>query len=529
MAKSRPFSFYLLKQGETPSSTLRETANISEPINAAHLPQRSELRLGRTVGGRPWWRDYFGIEERLFQQASSAVLFLPNGDRWLAITFGSAFHSLNQDALEHDFGLRVTLNCVQPDNLRSTDTVEPSGSRRRRTQIPIAADLTSFDFDTDNSILKRLTGAVRNEYKAFFKNITGSTNVKLTSTVLPEELPSLAEKLVEIYQSKQFEQHFPNIHNIVPVRDPSTLETLNASLLRAINSRAENVSLAIPDILDFDRVADVKYKGLRYKTSGNNVDINDYFNALEKFFPNQEIRLESIDSLKKQRLELVGENAEITNSNSIWSSLVFDTTIEHQKGTFHLNEGNWYQVDEKFAGELTSDLDKYWKESDLPPFTQGKEGDYNANVPSHCKNICCLDGENISPRGQTRIEPCDLGDLGDGGLKLLHVKRSTRSASLSHLFSQATTSAELLIFENDAREKLVQLIEEKTDAEHSNASKTHLENRTFRVGYVIITKKPPSDKSSNLPLFSRINLRRSLRDLDARGCEPIFEFVNQNK
>lgn len=447
MAKSRPFSFYLLKLGETPSSALREAANFSDPVNAASLPEQSELRLGRTAGRPPWWRDYFGIEEWLFQQASSALLFLSVGDRWLAITFGSAFHSLNQEALEHDFGLRVALNCVQPDNLRSTDTVEPSGSRRTRTQIPIAADLTSFDFDADNSILRRLTGVVRDEYKELFKNITGSTNVKLTSAILPEELPSLAEKLVEIYQSKQFEKYFPNIHNIVPVRDPSTLETLNSELLRAINMRAENVSLAIPDILDFDRVANVKYRSLRYTTSGNNVDIQDYFNALEN---KQETRLENIDTLKRHRLELVDDNGSITNSNPIWSSLVFDTTIQDQEGTFHLNDGNWYKVDDEFASDLTSELDKYWRASSLPPFTQGTEGAYNAAVPLHLENIYCLDGKNISPQGQTQIEPCDLADLGSGDLQLLHVKRSTRSTSLSHLFNQATTSADLLIFSDES-------------------------------------------------------------------------------
>lgn len=70
------------------------------------------------------------------------------------------------------------------------------------------------------------------------------------------------------------------------------------------------------------------------------------------------------------------------------------------------------------------------------------------------------------------------------------------------------------------------MIESKADVEHSATAKERLDNRTFRVGCVILTKKLPADKSGNLPLFSRITLRRALRDLDARGCQPTFEFVN---
>ena len=163
MGKSRPFSFYLLKSGETPDTVLRESANLSGAVSTPKIPIDSVLRLGQSSPRLPWWKDYFGIDQNLFQQAASAILFLPVDERQFAITFGSAFHCLDQDKVEHDFGLRVTLNCVEPNNLKSTDTVEPSGARRRRTQIPIASDLTSFDFDRDSTILKQLTGTVREE------------------------------------------------------------------------------------------------------------------------------------------------------------------------------------------------------------------------------------------------------------------------------------------------------------------------------------------------------------------------------
>jgi len=526
MGKSRLFSFYLLKSGETPESVVIESASLSEAVSTPKIPADSVLRLGQSSPRLPWWKDYFGIDQKLYQQAVSAILFLPVNERWFAISFGLAFHCLNKDKVEHDFGLRVTLNCVDPDNLKSTDTVEPSGARRRRTQIPIASDLTSFDFDRDSTILKQLTGTVREEYKPLFKNITGAANVKLTSTVTPDELTDLAKKLLEIYQSKQFEKTLPDIHNIVPVRDPIILKELDSILLKSINNRSLDVSLAIPHIVNFDQVAQVKFKGLKTKIDTNDVDIDDYFRALSNSDPNQSNQIDNTETLKKHCVELVDDNGEKVHTNSIWASLVFYTELTDQDATFHLSDGNWYKVNKAFGNKLIEDLDRYWRASTLPDYHHASEGEYNREVAQSLPDIYCLDGKNISPQRETQIEPCDLMDMRSETVTLLHVKRSTRSSSLSHLFSQATTATELLILEEVSREKLVQLVEDDISNDQQVSLDSHLTNSTFSVGYVVITKKPPSNKSKNFPLFSRINLRRALRDLHARGCDPTFKFVN---
>lgn len=52
-----------------------------------------------------------------------------------------------------------------------------------------------------------------------------------------------------------------------------------------------------------------------------------------------------------------------------------------------------------------------------------------------------------------------------------------------------------------------------------------IDARKFAVVYAIVTHKNPANKAMNLPLFSRITLRRSLRALRAMDTDTRFCFV----
>ncbi len=48
-----------------------------------------------------------------------------------------------------------TLNSLDPNKLKSLDSLIPENARRQRTQLPVGSDLTYFDFDRDGSNFKR--------------------------------------------------------------------------------------------------------------------------------------------------------------------------------------------------------------------------------------------------------------------------------------------------------------------------------------------------------------------------------------
>lgn len=161
MTKTRSFSIFLLKEPHTGADALKEDTDLEAGVASDHLPEGASLYVLDNVPKQPWWKTYFGVQKDLWQASKGAIVFLPAGGRCFALCFGHVYHNLQDTSYEYDFGLRVTLNCVDPDKLKSTDILEPSGAKRQRTQLPTVADLTFFDVDADSTILKSLTGKVK--------------------------------------------------------------------------------------------------------------------------------------------------------------------------------------------------------------------------------------------------------------------------------------------------------------------------------------------------------------------------------
>lgn len=201
MAKSRGFSIYLLKEGYDAANALREDHALADDVGAQGLPEDASLFVLDSAPRPPWWKAYFTIEKELTQVTKGALLFMPVGGRCFALSFGHVSHNLLDSSYEYDFGLRVTLNSLDPRKLKSTDTLDPGAAKRQRTQLPIESELTLFDFERDSTILRSLTGKVRDEHKDLFRHATGASNLRISTDIEANELPDLCGKLLALYQS----------------------------------------------------------------------------------------------------------------------------------------------------------------------------------------------------------------------------------------------------------------------------------------------------------------------------------------
>jgi uncharacterized protein (TIGR04141 family) len=199
---------------------------------------------------------------------------------------------------------------------------------------------------------------------------------------------------------------------------------------------------------------------------------------------------------------------------------------EDQSVTYHLTEGHWYQVDQNYLQRLEKFLNARWSELDLPQCTHHLENEYNEYVASVGDSFVCLDKTNISPRKQTQVEPCDVYGIKSSRALLIHIKISTSSSELSHLFNQGTNSVELLKSEDESVEKLTKLVHERADAAGVDELIKPLHNRKFEVIFGIITHKDKRGKSANLPLFSRISLMRNLKALKLMEIPASFGFID---
>jgi uncharacterized protein (TIGR04141 family) len=539
MTKTRPFTIYLLKPGFDATNSLEEKDGLSES-EANALPEGAILFILDSAPRPPWWREYFGIIEPLTQQLKGCVVFMPVGERCFVLCFGHVSHYIKDDVLEYDFGLRITLNSIDPKKLKSADMVSSGMARRKRTQVPISTELTYLDFDGNSEIIKSLTGKVKDEYSELFSNATGSTSLKIGLDLEPDELADICTSLLALYESDDYKTSFPNIQNIAPVNDPSKISQLDAMLVDSLKAIDGKATLTIPDIVDYRDNTCCIFQGHGF-TSMVYPDI-----SLEKFYefipPEFDLANMTLEDLKSFRMILTDVDGSQRQGYSIYRSLIYDGEIKGDDYVYHLCEGKWYRVEKSYISRLKSYLDPKCVDADLPSYDHdsvdknGKavysEEGYNKEVPVWNNEFICLDQTDISPAGSAQIEPCDLytsvvDPTAVGGRRgvFYHLKISTRSSHLSHLFNQGTNAADLIHLEPSSRQKMKDLVEAKLNGNDPVAFLTPLDTLNFKIVFGVITHKDKDNKSDNLPLFSKISLMRNLQQLELRKIPAAVMFI----
>src|SRR5690348_5024995 len=130
-----------------PIDTTRETLFIKAP--PAHEPGWQSYLEDHVRGGL----------RNLFASGASAVLFLEANGRLFAVTFGRGYSLLHPDCYEEDFGLRVVLNSVDPEKLRSVDAKNiEEVTKQSRFDISRESPFVAFGLDVTRDILRSVTG-----------------------------------------------------------------------------------------------------------------------------------------------------------------------------------------------------------------------------------------------------------------------------------------------------------------------------------------------------------------------------------
>ncbi len=536
--KTRSFSIFLLKVGYNAQNSLKLGHELISNYQAQNLPRGASLFISDSVRTTPWWVDYFLIGGNLHQENKGALIFLPVGDRCFALTFGHIYHNLLDIAYEYDFGLKVTLNSLEPNELKSADIVDPGAARRKRMQVPITSDLTYLDFDSNSEILKSLTGKVKPKHENLFKNATGATSLKVGLKLSPDELLELCEQLLELYSSEEYLEAFPNIQKIIPEKDPQKIERLDASLLDAFIHRNSDLALSIPEIIDYSDNIYCIFKGRKGITPiYADISLEEFYEYLE------EANLDEFDinKLKSFSLNLCNQEGFITKSYTIYRSFIYDIHFDGEEVVYHLCEGEWYKVNEDYLQTLKTYIDNRCEITKLPHYDHDNvdpqtlmrgysEENYNEDVSVGSPIHICLDQTDISPDGYSQMEPCDIISVNTVDKECIfhHIKISSRSSQLSHLFNQGMNSIELLLLEDISRQKLKDLVQEKIGNRNLNDFMQAIDQKNYKVEFGIITKKDPLALSENLPLFSKISLMRTLKSLELARTKGIVSFIRDN-
>lgn len=520
-------SIRLLKNSVKPSEALREGVDLEnwQKIEGA------KIALDTMGGTPPKWADFLELsadeKNKVWNNTAYGLVFLNTSGRWFAVSFGMGHVKLDPAKFEQDFGLRVVLNSVDEEQLKSADVRTPDeNTLSRRSQTSRGSDQTAFAIDVERDIIRGLAGTPKE--KDFATRVAGSDALSMDRRLKVTDLPKACDDALAMYAKDNYKEHFSWVDQIKHVRQTDLLEKLDkaaALKLEAVIGGADpdGMHLAFPIIYDPEKGASIRYKGFRSKLVFPDLDLTGYLNALH----DQGVTSFDVDDLRKHSVHEVDEYGK--DCGKIWKineCLVLEAEVDGH--TYVLSGGRWYQVAHDFATQLVDFFNNLKKEELPDALPDENEEKYNSRLKTKEVDLLCLDRKLIKPTGWTTpIEACDFLDR---KARIIHVKDKTSSSRLSHLFNQGMVSGRILIVDGAARD----LIRGKINEVQDETGQTNFvdiiapdggnfQSRDYTIVYAVIGT---GDKPK-LPFFSLVTLRQAVRELTALGYQAAFAWIKK--
>lgn len=506
--RKEKLSIYLVRDGYKLDSDVIKLENANTPINL-QLPETESAILyikKQPPKNSPPWTKLFTASKQVdataFGMSSSvgAVFVIRISGEIFILSFGTGFHLIKSEAIERDFGLKVTLNSVDPDKLRSLDKASyDHNPLNSRTQSTVDVDIFNLHLDSEMEMLYAVTGA--SLIKEFGSHVTGRDALTIAVEANLQELPVILSESIKLYRAN-LPPKFSWVENINRVRDLDEIEILDMELDQYLTSgNHDGLWLGEPEIVDWE--SQVGYSFDMYQRTLRHVVLSfgDYVSYLNGRSP-------TVELMKSDVIHVNNNEYQSVKSWPVYRCLYAE--IPFGANHYILRNGVWYKVNSDFV----SAVDEYLKELEphpytFPIYTQDREEDYNEHVFNTESNFCLMDKKNTKIGGPyDKLEHCDLIRNGN---EFIHVKLYRSSSTLSHLFSQGFVAAEAFVKDSWYREQLNPKLPASIKLVNAKARPNPSQ---YKVVYAIATEKNIPDE---LPFFSKVTLKNALKTLRALG------------
>jgi uncharacterized protein (TIGR04141 family) len=515
--KAHKLSVYLLKEDIVDGASVLKDNRGLNCINISLGEKSAPLYYKENHPSSPSWVSFFKPDEeselgKLKNKGTAAVLFVESKNRLFALTFGYGRLLLESGCLEENFGFRVVLNTVDPEEIRCADAQTSDAIPvLRRTQASTKTSMREMGINADQDLLYAVTGKPKNS--ALGTQITGKDALRISVAVSVGTLPKLLGILLDAFSAEDYKNDFWWVDNLSEIRDPTLRSKLDVSLERKISERdLSRTWLAIPEVIDWEDFGGFKYHHAKRGKLNEDINWQDYLGFVGSG------KSVTADMFHKHHILHIGESSgQALHSWPVYQCIYCE--IEIDKQSYVLSNGKWYRIKDDFVANLNESIRLIPQATSLllPEYKDANEEAYNKRVSSENSTIALMDRGNVRHGGgRSQIEFCDLYTLDK---RLIHVKRYGGSSVLSHLFSQGLASADLLLMDGEFREK----VNEKLPQTHQ-LPETKPNSSDYEVIYAIISKDLKELK--DLPLFSKITLKNSYRSLSSMGFRASFFVIS---
>lgn len=500
---------FLSKEG----LTLEKVQNSKKQFTPYFKDQEDDLVLClANQSSNVEWSSLFSdyeIDSRFLKQKSVKGAFFVRVDkRYVVFTFGHGRSLIEKNAIERGFGLRVSMNLGDPEQLKSIDkSTLDRVARNTRSQVALNSGIQDFDFAFDHEILKSITAIVsRNDDE--LEMVSGNDSVSLYTEIEADKFKDIAERLVAAYFSDNYKEQYPWAEFIGLESDPAIVEHLELSLVDNLkNNSLDGFWLAPPKIIDYHNFSGFVYstRSIKGLSPCKHPELKlDAFLAEAPFKNKSSI---SISTLKTKEIFLYDGEDKYIDSFGFFESL--NGELDYKGLKYVLNDGRWYHIKKSFADEVESffDLLPRWDGLEDKPYNDLRECCYLRRI-ADSEEIAVLDQHWVRHKNvKQNYEFCDLLTQCD---RIVHVKHYGGSSVLSHLFAQATNGLDMML---NCPEVIPQ-VQEHLENTYISFDFLPSEKRKHKIVLAIIF---PRKGDLHLPFFSKVNLRHHAREMQNKG------------
>lgn len=519
---------------------LREKISIGKSLKPGHglreYPwqgvEGAKLFVGSAFGNPPAWADFIkaGIPDfedlNLFNQGTAAILFVPVQGRIMAFCLGHVHIVMDLDACERNFGLKVTLNSVPRQNIRSFDSATPDAvSVQHRIQTSCNSDLGMFELDFTRDLIQSMAGTPDN--LSFAKFVSGKDNLRLTCHVSPATIKEKCRQALTFYNSDHYKLDYEWIDHVRKVRDKETIALLDNQLFQALarlrEGQQSDLHMSPPEIVDYMEGAAIHYNGFHSRqTTFYEVKIEDYVSELNRCGFSG-----SIQQIKETHKIATGKEGQgkFVQKWKVYESFIFESYIK--KVRYVLFAGSWYQIDRDFADEINTFYDSIDKLAIIPETDRSNEQLLISELDKR-PDFVNLDQAKLNPKGTkyANLEPCDFFS---DKRQFIHIKDGHSSKPISHLWMQGLVSAESFAGDSEFRKKLrgkVKMIKPGFETYLPDGRTQRPDTSDYQIVFAIM-RKPYASGEVGLPFFSKVSLRNVIRRLDAMGYKTAINLIRK--
>lgn len=520
--KLQHLTVFLLKPDRgLPVSALREPKRLKRFGLRRTVPFKGSLWLRAKDKKEPGWvpfvRPALKDDIVVATASASAVLVLQAADRYFAVTFGYGRFILQPGSFERDFGLRVTLNAVRAESIRSIDarTFETPLTIQTRRQASRGSSLDVFGLNVSHDLVRAVAGDPQDA--AFARRLAGADAVAISAAVDVEQLADKCAELLRIYARDTYREHFGFIDHIRKIKDPDLLDRLEARLSTQLEAReCDRIHLAAPEIDDPERVEGFSYSNAP-DTTYPGLDIDQCLRTLG------ERREPSARVLKRLRVRVQYAEAGDVERWRLYDCVAAEVDLEER--LFVLSSGDWFEIEPDFAARIRADVARVAETPvSLPAARRDEtEGRYNSRVARKLKHAL-LDRQLVRRGGvETPIEACDLFTP---KRQFIHVKRKTHSSTLSHLFAQGLVAADAFLHDAVFRQDIRGKLEDTAPEMVALIPEGRPPPEQFEIAYAVVSGHGDGWPNS-LPFFSQVNLRNAADRLERLGFRVSISRIDE--